>query len=301
MKKPAFLDNKEDVIVFEGKISARGTHLAPSSRTLTLSGTKTAFLYIEDDDGETISIHASASSAITLYLILKTSSNSKVDLDITVEPGSKMAIFSVLRKTEPVQIDLKRVFHVKAQASLSLANAWIDMGETFVHDEVHLEEPHASVDIAQLNIGAYNDRFHVNQHVFHEAKQTSSSIDNSLISHANAVLNYTVAGTIFKGNELSSCQQNNKGIILDEKGEIEVQPQLFIDEYNVDAGHGAAIGQIDEEQLYYLYSRGLTEDQARSLIISGYTKPFVNQIEDEDVKALVERQILKRIQEENIL
>jgi Fe-S cluster assembly protein SufD len=184
---------------------------------------------------------------------------------------------------------------------LNVNNALINIGETKINDAVNLNEEFATVNFEQLNIGSYKDIFEVNQDIKHLAKSTTSQITNSLISNLSSKLKYSVSGYIFKGNELSSCNQINKGIILSDFGEIEVEPKLFIDEYNVEASHGAAIGQVDEEQLYYLLSRGLTEMDARSLIISGYTKPFVNNIPDEDIRQMIERQILKKINEVNIL
>ena len=85
--------------------------------------------------------------------------------------------------------------------------------------------------------------------------------------------------------------------MLSNKGEIEVEPKLFIDEYNVEASHGAAIGQMDEMQLYYLLSRGLTEQEARSLIIFGYTNPFLSMIEDKNIKRMLTSQITRVMKE----
>jgi Fe-S cluster assembly protein SufD len=91
-------------------------------------------------------------------------------------------------------------------------------------------------------------------------------------------MNIDVTGTIEKGNYQSSCHQTNRGIILEETGVISVEPKLVIDEFDVDAGHGCAIGQINAEELYYLNSRGLDEATAKKLIISGYLAPLYMRI-----------------------
>ena len=160
-------------------------------------------------------------------------------------------------------------------------------------------EIESEVNLSLLNIGSKTDEFNVNQDILHNAKLTKSVINNSLISNNFSKLKYSVSGRIFKGNEKSVCSQLNKGIILNKEGYIKAEPKLFIDEYDVEANHGAAIGQIDDNQLFYLLSRGLSETEARSLIISGYTKPFINDIQDEDIRSYVEKQVSRKIKEAN--
>ena len=60
---------------------------------------------------------------------------------------------------------------------------------------------------------------------------------------------------------------------------------LVIDEYDCMASHGASIGAIDEEELYYLMSRGLTRENSERLIVEGFIHPFINELKDESVKS----------------
>ena len=68
-----------------------------------------------------------------------------------------------------------------------------------------------------------------------------------------------------------------KGINLD-NSKIKNESYLLIDEHDVVAGHGATIGQIDEDILYYMMSRGLSKETAKDLYIKGLVEPFVDQI-----------------------
>ena len=61
-------------------------------------------------------------------------------------------------------------------------------------------------------------------------------------------------------------------LILDEKSQATVEPQLEIEANNVKASHAATVGQIDEEQLFYLESRGLDKKRAEGLIVEGFLK-----------------------------
>jgi len=297
MKTPTYLNDKSQVIILRQNQVTNKSSFEVDNLTIRFTGKESVYIYIEDFENKDITFDFLENSNIKLYIILRSSKNVDYSFLMNVEKSAKIDVFTGLRNKGSVEVNVKRVINISKEATLILDNALINMGHTTINDFVNLNEEYANVVINQLNIGSYNDISNVTQEIFHNAKHTKSNIENSLISNSNAKLKYSVSGRIFKGNEFSSCSQTNKGIILKENGEIEVEPKLYIDEYNVEASHGAAIGQIDDEQLYYLLSRGLTELQARSLIISGYTLPFINSIQDEDIQQLVERQIHKKITE----
>ena len=76
----------------------------------------------------------------------------------------------------------------------------------------------------------------------------------------------------------------SKGIILDLTSAISANPLLQIDEFDVEANHGASIGAIDDEDLYYLMSRGLTKAQSEQLIVSGYMQPILSKMNEEQLQ-----------------
>jgi len=301
MKIPTFLDDKENVIILKQQTVVNESKLDVVDDVISFTGNKTVFVYIEDYADKSVNFKLDSDSDIQLYMIFKSSIAKDYELQFNLDSQSKLDVFSTIRNVEKVNISLKREFLLKENAYAKLTNALLTMGHVKVDDTISLDGEFATCDIEVLNIGSFNDVFTVNQDVIHNAKSTNSNISNSLISHSNSKIDYSVSGRIFKGNEYSSCKQQNKGVILDKSGMIAVEPKLFIDEFNVEASHGAAIGQMDDEQLYYLLSRGLSEQEARNLIISGYTKPFINNIMDEDIKLMIEREILKRINEVDII
>ncbi len=301
MKTPNFLETKQDVIILKNDESINKSKFDFHDDSLVLEGESTVFIYVEDYQKNHLNLDVLKNSNIVLYMIFKSSNEAEYEIETNLENSASLNLYTILRNVEKTKVTISRKSNLSAKAKLSLNNALLNMGETVLNETINLNDSFAQVEIDQLNIGSFNDEFEINQDILHNAKSTISNISNSLISHSNSKLRYSVSGRIFKGNELSSCKQINKGIILNEIGEIEVEPKLFIDEYNVEAAHGAAIGQIDDEQLYYLLSRGLTEEEARRLIISGYTKPFLNNIVDEDISQLVERQIQKKISEVNVI
>ena len=84
-------------------------------------------------------------------------------------------------------------------------------------------------------------------------------------------------------------------IILDLTSAISANPLLQIDEFDVEANHGASIGAIDDEDLYYLMSRGLTKTQSEQLIVTGYMNPIISKINDELIKNYIAHLIEKKL------
>ncbi len=119
--------------------------------------------------------------------------------------------------------------------------------------------------------------------IYHNDKNTTSLIENYITSN-KAKINIDVVGKIEKNKSNSNCVQKSRGIILSNDASIKVKPVLLIDEYDVSANHGCAIGKIDEEVLYYLMSRGITKKDAEMLIIKGFLSPILNSLTNEELK-----------------
>ena len=80
------------------------------------------------------------------------------------------------------------------------------------------------------------------------------------------------------------------GILLSDKAEMDTKPELEIYADDVKCSHGATTGQLDEEPLFYLRSRGLTDAQARLLLMDAFVDEVVDKIEDEKFKTIIQQQ-----------
>ena len=148
--------------------------------------------------------------------------------------------------------------------------------------KVYLNDENATLDIKSI-IMMKNDNDDEIIEVYHNAKNTTSKIENYVTSN-NAKVNIDVIGKIKKDMSNSNCVQKSRGIILSNNSTIKVKPVLLIDEFDVSANHGCAIGKIDEEGLYYLMSRGISKKDAEMLIIKGFLSPILNSLSNESMK-----------------
>ncbi|CAN5232401.1 Fe-S cluster assembly protein SufD [soil metagenome] len=135
---------------------------------------------------------------------------------------------------------------------------------------------------------------------------THSEIDHALpncISHQSykGVLNDKSRG-VFNGKVFvrenasgTDAQQSNKNLLLSNDARIDTKPQLEIYNDDVKCAHGATVGQLEEEELFYLLSRGLNESLARNLLTYGFAEEIVNKIEIESIKKQLDVAVLNRL------
>ncbi len=129
----------------------------------------------------------------------------------------------------------------------------------------------------------------------HETKKTISSMENYGVVQNEASLSFLGVGHIKKGTKSSQARQSAKIMIFDKLCKASASPILKIDENDTIASHAAALGKINDEHLFYLMSRGISESEAKKIITLGYLNPILPHIFDEDLRKSVEKYILERL------
>jgi Fe-S cluster assembly protein SufD len=105
-------------------------------------------------------------------------------------------------------------------------------------------------------------------------------------------------GKIFvrKDAQKTNAYQSNKNVLLAAGASVNTKPQLEIFADDVKCSHGCTIGRLDEESLFYLRSRGITEDAAKSLLLHGFVVDILEQIKLEPIREYVDKLISERLE-----
>jgi len=93
----------------------------------------------------------------------------------------------------------------------------------------------------------------------------------------------------------TDAEQSNKNLLLSREARVDTKPQLEIYNDDVKCSHGATVGQLEEEELFYLLSRGLHNDLARNLLTYGFAEEIVERIKFESTRAQWDEAILNRL------
>ena len=114
----------------------------------------------------------------------------------------------------------------------------------------------------------YNDQKYI-INVNHNNISTISNVVNHGVVVNDSKLIFEVNSSVEKGNKKSVLNQKSKIIVMS-KNNCVIKPNLFIDEYDVDAVHAATIGRFNDEDIFYLMTKGLDKDSAIELLIKGF-------------------------------
>ena len=109
--------------------------------------------------------------------------------------------------------------------------------------------------------------------VVHNAPHTTSNINSKSISKDGGVCIYRGSVVINECAEGSKSNVSCESLMLDEQSQSDTIPAIVIKNDNVDLGHEAKIGRISDEAIFYLMSRGLSEDEARAMLVRGFVDP----------------------------
>ncbi len=149
-----------------------------------------------------------------------------------------------------------------------------------------LDAEGAEIDLDGLFLGV--EKAKASQHTLavHAARHTRSSqlFKNVLSDEAGAVFDGTIE--VAPGAIGTDASQSNRNLLLSKKARVHTLPRLEINADDVKCAHGAAIGKLDENALFYLRSRGLGRMDSREMLVRGFAGEVVERIPSEPIRAL---------------
>lgn len=207
-----------------------------------------------------------------------------------------------------------RVTYLALQRQTSAMNsylthrAWVDRGAQMLtiplvfggavskqNFGVDLAGKGADSRIVGLTFGS--GRQHLDTHTLHlhSASNTSSYIDFKVVLKDRALSAYT--GLIRIENDAKTCEayQENRNLLLDAGARAETIPELEILNEDVSCSHGATIGPIDPEQVFYLRSRGVDTEEATRMIVSGFIAKTLARV-PEDLRIRLTEFVAQRLE-----
>lgn len=132
---------------------------------------------------------------------------------------------------------------------------------------INLNGSNSSVVLNLSSISLKDNYYNIDIH--HNNKNTKSESNLHGLALDNNKITFVNNGHIIKNSEKSILSQDNKIIIMGDNNS-KIEPNLFIDEYDVSANHGAYIGNFYEEDIFYLMTRGLSKKDSYNLLIHGF-------------------------------
>jgi Fe-S cluster assembly protein SufD len=97
------------------------------------------------------------------------------------------------------------------------------------------------------------------------------------------------------GAQHTSAHQQSRNLVLSDQARVNTKPHLEIEADDVSCSHGASVGQLDAEAVFYLRSRGIAEDEARAMLAYGFVRESIDSIEPASLRELVREAVSARL------
>ncbi|MFA6436532.1 MAG: Fe-S cluster assembly protein SufB [Candidatus Gracilibacteria bacterium] len=196
-------------------------------------------------------------------------------VEIFVKPHAKMRYSSVENwSLNTYNLNTKRAI-VEEEGTMEWVSGNLGSGRTMLYPCSILKGRGARADHWGVAIAGKDQVQDIGSKVIHAAPETTSTVLSKSISKQGGVAVYRGLLQVNKGAKNSKASMRCDGLILDNQSRGDTIPTLRVNEKNVSIAHEATVGKISEEQLFYLRSRGLSEEEALAMIVNGFIEPVV--------------------------
>lgn len=199
-------------------------------------------------------------------------------VEILALPGSRVQYTTIQNWSN-------NVYNLVTKRAFAYENAtvfWVDgnLGSkiTMKYPSVYLLGEGAKAEILSIAFAGKGQHQDAGGKVLHFAPNTASRITSKSVSKDGGKTTYRGFVKVAEGCYNAKSHVRCDALILDRKSSSETVPCMEINEKKVNIEHEATVGKIGEEQLFYLMSRGLSQDQAMSMIVSGFIGQFVKEL-----------------------
>jgi len=167
------------------------------------------------------------------------------------------------------------------------------------HNEIWLNEPGAEIELNGVSVLENDEQSHQFIRVHHEVENCVSHqyFKNIINDRARASFDGTVV--VNKGAQLTNSDQLINNLMLSDEGHADCKPNLMIFADDVKCAHGATVGQLDDDQLFYLKTRGLSESFAKEILTQSFARSIVQKIPFEPAVKELDQTLLKKLEANN--
>ncbi len=207
-----------------------------------------------------------------------------------------------------IELDNANAFHIEKTNVMQYRDSQFKhfnftFGGKLVRNDINVELSDENIECTLNGLYIANDSQHIDNSTFiNHAKPHSTS--NELYK---GILDDTSRGVfsgkilVAKDAQLTNAYQNNNNILLSEDAKIDTKPQLEIYADDVKCTHGATVGQLDESALFYILSRGIPKEKAKSMLITAFAEGVVTELTIPELREEINHLIFEHLNRDEIL
>ncbi|AYE37227.1 Fe-S cluster assembly protein SufD [Companilactobacillus zhachilii] len=217
-------------------------------------------------------------------------------VEIVAKNNSDIKYAAVDELGENVTTYLSRRAYVGQNASVDWSIGMMNLGNTVADFDTDLygEGSHAEIKVVDITAGRQQQG--VNTRVTNYGKHSIGHINQRGVIMDRSKLIFNGIGHIIHGASGANAEQQNRVLMMSSKAHGDANPILLIDENDVLAGHAASVGQVDQNQLYYLMSRGIDKKTAERMVIRGFLGDVLVSIPSKEIREQLVQTIERKLE-----
>ncbi len=215
-------------------------------------------------------------------------------VEIVAKPGARVRYTTVQNWSQ-------NVFNLVTKRAIAEENAtmeWVDcnLGSkvTMKYPAIYLTGKGAHGEVLSIAFAGEGQHQDAGAKIIHAAPDTTSSVFSKSISKDGGRSTYRGLLEVADGATGTRSKVVCDALLLDDKSESDTYPTIRIDESDADMGHEATVSKVGDDMLFYLQSRGLSEEEASKMIVNGFIEPVTKELPMEyavELNRLIELQM----------
>ncbi len=194
-------------------------------------------------------------------------------VEIVVKPGARVTYTTIQNWSPNVYNLVTKRARVEAEGHMEWIDGNIGSKLTMKYPSVYLVGPKATGEVLSVAYAGAGQHQDAGAKMIHAAPETSSKIVSKSISKDGGITTYRGLVRVDEGAYGCKSHVQCDALILDEDSESRTLPYMEVGERDAQIGHEATVSKIADEQLFYLMSRGLSQEQAMSMVVNGFIEP----------------------------
>ena len=163
--------------------------------------------------------------------------------------------------------------------------------------ETHLRGEGSESQIVGAFFGHNDQHFDVAARVWHEAEHTTADLVTRGVLDDDARSVYEGVQDVGSSAWDTSSYQRENTLMLSDESEADASPKLIINNHDTEASHSATVGQVDQQDLFYMTSRGVSPRMARNMLVEGFFVPVLEEIAVEEFRDDLDDLVAARLRE----
>lgn len=254
---------------------------------------------------EKLDIHLDENSEVKLLInsisfVNSTPDAMNLNIKVNLENSSRLTFIQL--QNEDLQSYHFSQVRINIKSTAKLVSLPLSLGNLLSRNHLHLQLNGYGSEVEAYGLSILNRNQHCDNYTF--VQHTTGG--NHSKQHYKSILS-DESRSVFRGRVLiepnaqkANSEQLNNNLLLTRQAQVDTVPQLEIFADDVKAGHGATVGQLNKDEIFYFLSRGINQYEAVKMLSYGFAKEIIYKIEDKDLQkyliAVIEKKLASLVQ-----